>query len=75
MRTLTIYLICCLWLGAMSAHGKIVFYSGRDGAAEIYTRNLHYERRWDQPDTGYGCPDKSCVSLLISQWKVDCVHE
>ena len=36
MRLLTIYLTCCLWLGAMSAYGKIVFRSYRDGNAEIY---------------------------------------
>ncbi len=39
MRTLTIYLTCCLWLGTMSAHGKIVFQSGRDGNLEIYVMN------------------------------------
>ena len=36
MRLLTIYLTCCLWLGAMSAYGKIVFHSHRDGKTEIY---------------------------------------
>ena len=39
MRTLTIYLTCCLWLGAMGAHGKIVFQSGRNGKLDIYVMN------------------------------------
>ena len=37
MRLLTIYLTCCLWLGTMSAHSKIVFESGRAGNLEIYS--------------------------------------
>ena len=39
MRTLTIYLTCCLWLGTMSAHSKIVFQSGRNGKLDIYVMN------------------------------------
>ena len=39
MRTLTIYLSCCLYLGTMSAYGKIVFESGRDGNLDIYSMN------------------------------------
>ena len=39
MRTLTIYLTCCLWLGTMSAHGKIVFESARSGTLDIYSMN------------------------------------
>ena len=39
MRTLTIYLICCLWLITMSAHSKIVFQSGRNGKLDIYVMN------------------------------------
>lgn len=39
MRLLTIYLICCLWLGTMSAHGKIVFNSTRNGRSDIYVMN------------------------------------
>ena len=32
-------LVACLWLATNPLEGKIVFYSGRDGAAEIYTMN------------------------------------
>ena len=39
MRLLTIYLTCCLWLGTMSAHSKIVFQSGRNGNLDIYSMN------------------------------------
>ena len=39
MRTLTIYLTCCLWLITMSAHSKIVFQSGRNGKLDIYVMN------------------------------------
>ena len=39
MRTLTICLTCCLYLCAMSAYGKIVFQSGRNGNLEIYSMN------------------------------------
>lgn len=39
MRTLTIYLICCLWVGTMCAHGKIVFNSTRNGRSDIYVMN------------------------------------
>ncbi len=39
MRTLTIYLTYCLWLIAMSAYGKIVFESGRNGNLDIYSMN------------------------------------
>ena len=39
MRLLTIYLTCCLWLGTMSAHSKIVFQSGRNGKLDIYVMN------------------------------------
>ena len=30
-------LVACLWLATSTLHGKIVFYSSRDGDAEIYT--------------------------------------
>ena len=36
MRTLTVYLTCYLYLCALSAYGKIVFQSTRDGNSEIY---------------------------------------
>ena len=39
MRLLTIYLTYCLWLIAMSAYGKIVFESGRNGNLDIYSMN------------------------------------
>ena len=39
MRLLTIYLICCLWWGTISAYGKIVFQSGRNGNLDIYSMN------------------------------------
>ena len=39
MRLLMIYLACCLWLGTMSAHGKIVFESARSGTLQIYSMN------------------------------------
>ena len=32
-------LVACLWLATNPLEGKIVFYSGRDGAGEIYTMN------------------------------------
>ena len=32
-------LVACLWLATNPLEGKIVFYSGRDGKAEIYTMN------------------------------------
>ena len=39
MRTLMIYLICCLWVGTMCAHGKIAFNSTRNGRSDIYVMN------------------------------------
>lgn len=39
MRTPMIYLTCCLWLGTISAYGKIVFESGRNGNLDIYSMN------------------------------------
>ena len=39
MRLLTIYLTYCLWLITMSAYGKIVFESGRNGNLDIYSMN------------------------------------
>ncbi len=40
MRFLTIYLTCCLWLGVVGAHGKIVFQSSPDGnQLDIYVMN------------------------------------